>query len=106
MMSSATVGFGDATKGKATTMGNPYALLTTIPRDGGFDLVVSAKGGAATEGGERTVTLRFREDHGPRVGERVMVRHRLVKVAGRRYDQAGRLQIMDEDTGTWEPWPE
>lgn len=102
----ATTGFGDATKGKTTTMGNPYALFTTIPRDGGFDLVVSAKGNATTEGGERTVTLHFREDHGPRIGERVMVNHRLVKVADRRYDQAGRLQLLDEDLGTWEPWSE
>lgn len=101
-----TTGFGDPTRGRATTMGNPYALLTTIPRDGGFDLVVSAKGDATTEGGERTVTLHFRNDHGPRIGERVMVGHHLVKVADKRYDSTGRLQLLDEDTRAWEPWPE
>lgn len=106
MSSKATVGFGEPARGHATTMGNPYALFTTIPRDGGFDVVVGAKGGATTEGGEATVTLHFREDHGPRIGERVMVNHRLVKVADRRYDQTGRLQLLDEDLGTWDPWPE
>lgn len=99
-------GFGEETRGRATTMGNPYALITTIPREGGFDVVVGTKGRATAEGGERTVVVHFREDHGPRVGERVMVGHRLVKVADRRYDQAGRLHLLDEDTHAWVPWPE
>ena len=34
------VGFGEPTKGKATTTSNQYVRVTTIPRDGGFDLVV------------------------------------------------------------------
>lgn len=106
MRQRATTGFGEATQGQATTMGNPYALFTTIPRDGGFDVIVGARGRARTEDGESTVTIHFREGHGPRIGERVMVGRRLVKVADRRYDQTGRLQLLDEDTGTWEPWPE
>lgn len=93
-----------ANAGEATTVGNPHALVTTIPRDGGFDVVVSSNGGATTEDGQRTVTVRFREDHGPRVGERVMLRGRLVKVADKRWDQAGRLQVFDEDLRVWEPW--
>ena len=106
MRRGAEAGFGEATRGRATTMGNPYALFTTIPRDGGFDVVVGARGGARDESGEQTVTLHFRRDHGPRIGERVMVNHRLVKVADKRYDATGRIQLLDEDTGTWEPWPE
>lgn len=100
----AATGFGDPTRGQATTMGNPYALFTTIPRDGGFDVVVGASGRETDERGERTVTIRFREDHGPRIGERVMVGHRLVKVADKRFDRDGRIQLLDEDTRTWEPW--
>lgn len=65
----AKVGFGEPTRGKATTTCNTYALITTIPREGGFDVVVSSNSRATAEGGERSVTVRFREDHGPRTGE-------------------------------------
>ena len=104
MRNRAGAGFGEATRGKATTMGNPYALITTIPREGGFDVVVSSNGKETTEGGERSATIRFREDHGPRIGERVMVNGRLVKVADKRWDQSGALHVMDEDTRAWTPW--
>lgn len=104
MRASEDTGFGRPTEGQTTTMGNPYARFTTIPRDGGFDVIVGAKGDAKTEAGDSTVTIHFRDDHGPRIGERVMVGKRLAKVADRRYDQAGRLQLLDEDTRIWEPW--
>ena len=100
----AKVGVGEATRGRATTMGNPYALITTIPREGGFDLVVSSNSRATTEDGNKSVTVRFREDHGPRIGERVMMAGRLVKVAEKRFDSAGRIMVMDEDTHAWMPW--
>ncbi len=91
---------------KAETMSNELARFTTIPREGGFDVVVGSKGDATTDDGERTVTIRFREDHGPRIGERVMIGHRSVKVADRRYDQTGALHVLDEDTRAWFRWPE
>ena len=110
MRSRAGAGFGEATRGKATTMGNPYALITTVPRDGGFDVVVSFEAKdreavRATEGGERSATIRFREDHGPRIGERVMIGRSLVKVADKRYDQSGAIHVLDEDTRAWHKWP-
>ena len=99
------VGFGKQSKEQATTTRNEHARVTTIPREDGFDVVVGSVHGLKTEGGESTVTLRFRDDHGPRIGERVLIGHTLVKVADKRYDQSGALHVMDEDTKAWMRWP-
>lgn len=99
------IGFGDMSREQATTTSNAHVRVTTIPRAGGFDVVVGSKGPATTEHGEATVTLHFREDQGPRIGERVMVGRTLVKVAEKRFDQRGALQVMDEDTRAWFKWP-
>ena len=100
------VGFGRQSKEQMTTMRNEHARVTTIPREDGFDVVVGSVHGLKTEGGESTVTLHFRNDHGPRIGERVMIGRSLVKVADKRHDQKGGLQLLDEDTRAWFPWPE
>lgn len=100
------VGFGKQSETCATTTRNEHARVTTIPRKNGFDVVVGSVRGLKTENGDSTVTIRFREDHGPRIGERVMVNGRLVKIADKRWDQAGALHVMDEDTRAWLAWPE
>lgn len=99
------VGFGRQSREQATTTRNEHARVTTIPREDGFDVVVGSVHGLKTEGGESTVTLHFRNDHGPRIGERVMIGRSLVKVADRRYDQSGAIHVLDEDTKAWHKWP-
>lgn len=99
------IGFGDMSREQATTTSNAHVRVTTIPRHDGFDVVVGSKGSAKTEQGEATVTLHFRNDHGPRIGERVMIGRSLVKVADKRYDQSGAIHVLDEDTKAWHKWP-
>lgn len=98
-------GFDGQSREQATTTRNEYVRVTTIPRDGGFDVVVGSVYRLKTESGESTVTLHFRNDHGPRIGERVMIGRTLVKVADKRYDQSGTIHVLDEDTKAWHKWP-
>lgn len=70
---------------------------------GGADVFIRAKAGHVllVEDTGGTVTVRVRRTEGPRLGERIIVHNMLVKVADRRYDEQGRLWVMDEDTGAW-----
>lgn len=84
----------------------PYEIHVTHV-DGGIDLTVHATDGmkidlidAIVEQGSE-VTLHLRDYDVPREGSRVMTDGRLVKVAGRRYDGAGKLWLLDEDTRVW-----
>lgn len=103
------VGFGDETsrRGRTTTM-NAFASFTTTPVPGGADVTVEARRGylvmpeADVLGDE--VVIHLRKDMGPRVGERVKVGRRLVKVKDRRIDSGGRLMLLDEDDGAWYAW--
>ena len=93
-------------KGKrATTRNSSYfARFSTTPVQGGCDITVEALHGMTFENGDTSLTLRLRRNHGPRVGERVMVGRTLVKVLEKRYDQAGNLMLLDEDTKAWFQW--
>ncbi len=105
-MTRAKVGFGDDySRTRATSTMNAFVRVETRPVAGGADVVVGVRRDyfIAPEidvyGDE--VVIHLRKDYGPRVGERVTIRGRLVKVAERRYDPTGRLMLLDEDTRVW-----
>ena len=81
-----------------------YADINVSELDGGCDITLTALDGMMFEDGSTTMTLHLRSDHGPRIGERVMVGRTLVKVLEKRYDQDGRLMLLDEDTKAWFAW--
>ena len=106
MREKAVVGFGDEASRRATTRTmNAFIQCATSPAPGGADVTVTTRRGyivvpeVEVDTGE--VIIHVRKDAGPRVGESVMVGKRHVKVAKRRYDNYGRLQVMDADTGAW-----
>lgn len=99
------IGFGEGATG-ATTTSNRYVRVTTTPRAGGADVRIEALRGIRFEDGSTEQVIRLRADHGPRVGERVMVRGQLIKVRDRYYDHAGRLVLVDEDTKGTIIWSE
>lgn len=98
------IGFGEQSRRATTRNSNYFARFSTTPTNGGCDIVVEAVRGMTFEDGGTSVTLHLRKDHGPRVGERVMVGRTLVKVLDRRYDQSGNLMLLDEDTKAWHQW--
>lgn len=78
--------------------------VTAHAVDGGLDLVVSCKAGLSLPDGTTSTTLHLRKDHGPRVGERIMMGKVGVKVLEKRYDCNGHLWVLDEDTRAWFKW--
>lgn len=84
---------------------NAFVHIETRPVAGGADFRIVARRGhiiapeVEHETGE--VTIRVRKTMGPRIGETIMVGHRAMIVADRRWDSHGRLQVLDEDTHTW-----
>lgn len=84
---------------------NAFIRLETHPVAGGADVRVVARRGhvIAPEIDQDTgeVIIHLRKNVGPRVGETVMIDHRAIVVADRRWDSHGRLQLLDEDMNTW-----
>jgi len=76
------------------------------PARHGSVLKITAMNGLTFEDGSTELEVALMNDHGPRVGERVMCGKTLVKVAQRRYDANQRLMVMDEDTKAWFIWDE
>lgn len=87
---------------------NRFVKVITDTCDGGADIRIYACGSyvidSDIEVGTGAVRMRLRHDTGPRVGQRVMVDGRLVKVKDRRWSDDGRLMLLDEDTRAWVPW--
>lgn len=84
---------------------NAFIRIETRPVAGGADVRIVARRGhiIAPEIDRETgeVAIHLRKDVGPRIGETIMVGHRAVIVADRRWNSHGRLQVLDEDTHTW-----
>lgn len=99
------VGFGDETSKRGRTVnGNYFIRVTTVPCAGGADITIETKHGLKFSDGSTTLKKHIRHDFGPRIGERVMLHGRLVKVADRYWDSSGRLLLLDEDTQAWCIW--
>ena len=99
------IGFGDEQSRRGRTVnGNYFIRVTTVPCAGGADITIETKHGLKFSDGSTTLTKHVRREFGPRIGERVMLHGRLVKVADKRYDRSGNLQILDEDTQAWCIW--
>ena len=86
----------------------PYTITATQVA-GGYDVEISATDGhrifpqAEISADGTRCTLHVRDYAAPRIGQRVCVHRMLVKVADVRFDQSGRLMVMDEDTRAWLP---
>ena len=90
---------------RARTMNSNYFVrMETTPSHGGCDLTISALRGLTFEDGSTSMNLHLRKEHGPRIGERVMVNGVLVKVLDKRYGDNGSLLLLDEDTKAWHKW--
>lgn len=99
------VGFGDEQSRRGRTVnGNYFIRVTTVPCAGGADITIETKHGLKFSDGSTTLTKHVRKEFGPRIGERVMLHGRLVKVADRYWDSSGRLLLFDEDTQAWCIW--
>ena len=81
-----------------------YVTTKINELENGCDIEITTVDGMTFEDGSTSVTLHVRGSHGPRIGERVMVGRVLVKVLEKRYDQEGRLMLLDEDTKAWFAW--
>ena len=51
--------------------------------------------------GEDKTTIHLRKNAGPRIGQGVMIQGRFVKVKDKRYNNTGRIEVLDEYTRTW-----
>lgn len=99
------IGFGDDVSRRGRTVnGNYFVRVTTVPCAGGADVTIEAKHGLKFSDGTTSFTKHIRRDFGPRIGERVMMHGRLIKVADRHWDPSGRLLLLDEDTQAWCVW--
>lgn len=85
-----------------------FARIEVVTVDGGADVRVTARDGMVVmpeiDADGRCATVRLRREVGPREGRRVKVAGRLIEVARRRFDEAGRLWLQDADTKAWLPW--
>ena len=102
----APVGFGDEVSRRGRTRtANAFVMTETTPVAGGADVRLTPRRGhvvmpeVEVDAGE--VIIHVRRDAGPRIGQRVMVGKRLVEVKARRWDNHGRLQVLDSITGAW-----
>lgn len=79
-------------------------VLKESETEGGVFLTITAVDGLTFEDGTVTKTLAILEDHGPKVGQRVMCGRQLIKVKQRWYDEYHNLWLMDEDTKATYKW--
>ena len=101
------VGFGEQSKRASTHNSNWFARFTTTPCLEGARVTVECLHGMRFADGEtkkELVMVRARRE--PRVGQRVRIDGRMIKVARKRRDHAGRLELLDEDTRQWVIWRE
>lgn len=79
-----------------------HATIEEYISDGGSDIVLRAAEGMTFEDGSTEMVLHVRADHGPKIGDTVVIRGRTFTVADRRYSSDHTLWVMDEDTRAWE----
>ena len=86
-----------------TVYRSKYVEVTVDERENGCDLhvVPLMRTADVTYGHGGCVDLHVRDIEIPRIGQRVMLGGRLVEVCDIRYDNAGRVHVMDTDTGAW-----
>ena len=105
------VGFGHVSTKVPTTTRNAHVRVTTIPVDGGADVVIEALGKrrvypqAEVSSDGRSCTIHLSDYDTPRIGQRVCIGRMLAKVAGVRFDDSGHCFVIDEDTGAQLRWP-
>ncbi len=105
----AKVGYGDDySKSKRTAVSNAYCRIETTPVDGGAEVRIFGRAGQRivdAELEEGAILLHLRNRAIPRKGQRVRLDDgRVIKVADIRWGAGGKLQLLDEDMHTWEPW--
>ncbi len=111
MGDSAKVGFGDDySKKHRTAVSNAYFRIETTPVDGGAEVRIFGRAGqrivdAEIDDSDTALLLHLRNRAIPRKGQRVRLDGgRVIKVADMRWDASGKLQLLDEDMHTWQPW--
>ena len=96
------VGYGDDYSQKnTTTTKNYYVRVTTTPVNGGADVVIEGLNHLIFPDGEDKTTLHLRKHARPRIGQELMIQGKFVKVKAKRFNNTGRIEVLDEYTGTW-----
>lgn len=100
------VGYGDEISRRGRThTANAFIMTETTPVAGGAEVRITPRRNhvimpeVEVEDGE--VIIHIRKDAGPHIGEVLSIGKRHIIVGGRRFDNHGRMQVMDADTHVW-----